>query len=89
MKKAPKKDKFFSKDKVQKRIEEKLEKYRIAVNDENFRKTLDKMPKTQATLDVIEQELESVVTNVRGKTSHEKWFNLMRYRDVNIKETLE
>jgi len=58
------KNKYFSPDSVQKRIEEKIEKYTRAFKDEAVKNTLAKMPKNQETLSIIEAELETVVANM-------------------------
>jgi len=69
------KNKYFSPDSVQKRIEEKIEKYTRAFKDEAVKNTLAKMPKNQETLSIIEAELETVVANMPGDSSREQWHN--------------
>lgn len=61
----------------EKEVWHKLNVYYNFLGDK-ARKTLDQMPKTQETLDVIEEELEKYLEGVPGKTTKEKWFNLVR-----------
>ena len=66
--------KYFNKDAVQKRIEEKIARFRKAIDCEEFRATLDKMPVNAETLAIIEAELETVVKGIEADSSHEKWW---------------
>lgn len=64
---------YFTKDKVEKRVKEKIEKYRDAFNDPKVRASIDALPKNAETLAIIEKELETVVARLPQKTSRERW----------------
>lgn len=66
------KNKFFNKNRTQERIEFKINKYKESFKDIAIQNTIDQMPKTQETLDIIEQELSTVVEGLDG-TEKEKW----------------
>ena len=80
------KNKYFTPEAVQARIEEKIEKYYNAFKDEDVRRTLEQMPKNAETLAIIEAELETVVEGLSGESSHERWFNFQQALNFMIKD---
>ena len=78
MKKSKDKN-YFHPDKVQKRLENKIDTYCKSFKDPSIRNTIGKMPKNQETLDVIEQELQTYLDQspVTGDSNKEKWGKLL------------
>ena len=73
MAKTNKKEKFFNSTAKQERIEAKIDRYRNAFQSEKIQSTIDQMPKSQATLDVIEKELDGIVKNSTHESETDKW----------------
>ena len=73
---------FFSKEQKSVRIEQKIMKYYNAMDNPKIRETLDKMPKNQETLDIIEKELSGVVKDVDGVSEKDKWTRFVN--SINI-----
>ena len=72
------KNKFFTKSAVQKRVEDRLLRYYNAIDNQSVKDLLDKMPKNRETLDIIEDQLDLIVSGMDKKdTEINKWKKLM------------
>lgn len=70
-------NKYFNQIDRQKRIEDKIDRYYNAMKSDKIREVLDKMPKNQKTLDVIENQLSEYIKDIEGDNPQEKWGNLV------------
>jgi len=72
------KNKFFNKSAVQKRLEDRLLRYYNAIDNQSVKDLLDQMPKNRETLDIIEDQLDLIVSGMDKKdTETNKWKKLM------------
>ena len=71
------KNKFYNKARKQENINKKLKKYYDAIESEDIKTILDKMPKNQETLDIIEGELSEFIKKIEGDSDTEKWGDFM------------
>lgn len=68
-------NKFYNKKKIQERIENKINTLCNAFQDEGIRNQINALPKTKETLDLIEEELDSLIQGIPGNSKKEKWYN--------------
>ena len=64
---------FFSPDKIQERVEAKLNRYINAIQDDKLKVLLSNAPQNQETLDMLEREFAKVILDVEGEDDKEKW----------------
>lgn len=63
---------------IKRRIESRIKKYRDAIQDQKIKDTIDQMPQTQETLDILESEFDKIIEDVEGNNEKEKWKTVMK-----------
>ena len=70
-------NRFYNTKDKQTRLENKIKIYKEAFQDKNIRDSIDKLPKTEETLQIIESELQHVVAGMKGSEA-EKWAMMLK-----------